>query len=149
MLPDVKCKIVPVLYTPGLCVFTQTKERALKFEKFVAENEVKRSRALKKYEAAREQNILKQREIEDLTEQMKQLRARWGMWIKSGEDILTFCFFNLSIVIVISQTATFKRENDKIQDLWGLPDEDTRLSPQQCVQNLSHELYFSLATQWQ
>lgn len=78
MLPDVKRKIVPVvvLYTPGLCVFTQTKERAMKFEKFVAENEVKRSRALKKYEAAREQNILKQREIEDLTEQIKQLRAR-------------------------------------------------------------------------
>ncbi|XP_071354994.1 uncharacterized protein CCDC197 [Trachinotus anak] len=54
----------------------QTKERAMKFEKFVAENEVKRCRALKKYEAAREQNILKQREIEDLTEQLKQLRAR-------------------------------------------------------------------------
>ncbi|KAG7238452.1 hypothetical protein INR49_030864, partial [Caranx melampygus] len=48
----------------------------MKFEKFVAENEVKRSRALKKYEAAREQNILKQREIEDLTEQMQQLWAR-------------------------------------------------------------------------
>ncbi|XP_051238084.1 coiled-coil domain-containing protein 42 homolog isoform X1 [Dicentrarchus labrax] len=54
----------------------QTKERAIKFEKFVAENEVKRRRALKKYEAAREQNVLKQREIEDLTEQLKQLRAR-------------------------------------------------------------------------
>lgn len=57
-------------------LFTQTKERAIKFEKFVAENEVKRRRALKKYEAAREQNISKQREIEDLTEQLKQLRAR-------------------------------------------------------------------------
>ncbi|KAM9341279.1 uncharacterized protein CCDC197 [Symphorus nematophorus] len=54
----------------------QTKERAMKFEKFVAENEVKRRRALKKYEAAREQNIAKQREIEDLTEQLKQLKAR-------------------------------------------------------------------------
>ncbi|XP_026211577.1 coiled-coil domain-containing protein 42 homolog [Anabas testudineus] len=54
----------------------QTKERATKFEKFVAENEMKRQRALKKYEAAREQNILKQREIEDLTEQLKQLRTR-------------------------------------------------------------------------
>lgn len=49
----------------------------MKFEKFVAENEVKRRRALKKYEDAREQNILKQREIEDLTEQLKQLRYRW------------------------------------------------------------------------
>ncbi|XP_056249577.1 coiled-coil domain-containing protein 42 homolog [Seriola aureovittata] len=54
----------------------QTKERAMKFEKFVAENEVKRCRALKKYEAAQEQNILKQRAIEDLTEQLKQLQAR-------------------------------------------------------------------------
>ncbi|XP_076605560.1 uncharacterized protein CCDC197 [Chaetodon auriga] len=54
----------------------QTKERAMKFEKFVAENEAKRRRALKKYEAAREQTILKQREIEDLTEQLRQLRAR-------------------------------------------------------------------------
>ncbi|XP_049917801.1 coiled-coil domain-containing protein 42 homolog isoform X1 [Epinephelus moara] len=54
----------------------QTKERAMKFEKFVAENEAKRRRALKKYEAARELNIAKQREIEDLTEQLKQLRAR-------------------------------------------------------------------------
>ncbi|XP_059209248.1 coiled-coil domain-containing protein 42 like-2 [Centropristis striata] len=54
----------------------QTKDRAMKFEKFVAENEVKRRRALMKYEAARELNISKQREIEDLTEQLKQLRAR-------------------------------------------------------------------------
>ncbi|XP_070835596.1 uncharacterized protein CCDC197 [Chaetodon trifascialis] len=54
----------------------QTKERAKKFEKFVAENEVKRRRALKKYEAAREQNALREREIEDLREQLRQLRAR-------------------------------------------------------------------------
>ncbi|XP_029349316.1 uncharacterized protein CCDC197 [Echeneis naucrates] len=54
----------------------QTKERAMKFEKFVAENEVKRCRALNKYEVAWEQNNLKQKEIEGLTEQLKQLRAR-------------------------------------------------------------------------
>uniref|UniRef100_UPI0037E9BB1E uncharacterized protein CCDC197 n=1 Tax=Semicossyphus pulcher TaxID=241346 RepID=UPI0037E9BB1E len=54
----------------------QTKDRVMKFEKFVAENEVKRRGALKKYEAAREQNIMKQTEIDDLTEQLKQLRAR-------------------------------------------------------------------------
>nr|XP_046268394.1 coiled-coil domain-containing protein 42 homolog [Scatophagus argus] len=54
----------------------QTKERAMKFERFVAENEVKRRRALKKYEAAREQNILKQKQIEDLTVQLKQLKVR-------------------------------------------------------------------------
>ena len=48
----------------------------MKFEKFVAENEVRRRQALKKYEAAREQNILKQRDIEDLREQLERLRAR-------------------------------------------------------------------------
>ncbi|KAG8013390.1 Ubiquitin thioesterase OTUB2 [Nibea albiflora] len=53
----------------------QTKERAMKFEKFVAENDVKRRRARKKFEDAREQNMLKRRELEDLTEQLKQLRA--------------------------------------------------------------------------
>ncbi|XP_070698969.1 uncharacterized protein CCDC197 [Pempheris klunzingeri] len=54
----------------------QTKERAMKFEKFVAENEAKRHRALRKYEAAREQNISKKKEKEDLTQQLKHLRAR-------------------------------------------------------------------------
>ncbi|XP_068582476.1 uncharacterized protein CCDC197 [Cebidichthys violaceus] len=54
----------------------QTKERVVKFEKFVAENEVKRRRALKNYEAALELNVSKQREIEDLTDHLKQLRAR-------------------------------------------------------------------------
>lgn len=48
----------------------------MKFEKFVAENEVKRHQGLKKYKAAQEQNILKQREIEHLREQLKHLRAR-------------------------------------------------------------------------
>uniref|UniRef100_A0A3Q2T5N5 ubiquitinyl hydrolase 1 n=1 Tax=Fundulus heteroclitus TaxID=8078 RepID=A0A3Q2T5N5_FUNHE len=54
----------------------QAKEKMMKFEKFVAENEVKRRRALKHCEAALEQNILKQREIEDLTEQLTKLEAR-------------------------------------------------------------------------
>ncbi|KAK2826078.1 hypothetical protein Q5P01_020292 [Channa striata] len=54
----------------------QTRERVMKFEKFVAENEIKRRQALKKYETARDQNILKQKEIQELTEQLKQLRTR-------------------------------------------------------------------------
>ncbi|XP_074548009.1 uncharacterized protein CCDC197 [Halichoeres trimaculatus] len=54
----------------------QIKDRAMKFQKFVAENEEKRHGAMKKYEAAREQNVMKQKEIDDLTEQLKQLRAR-------------------------------------------------------------------------
>ncbi|KAM9842949.1 uncharacterized protein CCDC197 [Aulostomus maculatus] len=54
----------------------QTKEKAMKFEKFMSENEMKRRRALKKYEAAQEQNVLKQKEIEDLTKQLQHLQAR-------------------------------------------------------------------------
>ncbi|KAM9777616.1 uncharacterized protein CCDC197 [Neosynchiropus ocellatus] len=54
----------------------ETQERARKFLKFVAENEAKRLRAIQKYEAAKEQNALKQGEIEDLTKQLLHLQAR-------------------------------------------------------------------------
>ncbi|XP_028292983.1 uncharacterized protein CCDC197 [Gouania willdenowi] len=54
----------------------ETKESILKFEKFVAENEAKRRQAQKKWEVSREQNILKQREIQHLTERLKQLKAK-------------------------------------------------------------------------
>lgn len=56
----------------------------MKFEKFVGENEAKRCRALKKYETAQEQNILKQREIEELAKKLKQLRARWELYKITG-----------------------------------------------------------------
>uniref|UniRef100_A0A1A8RWZ1 DUF4200 domain-containing protein n=2 Tax=Nothobranchius TaxID=28779 RepID=A0A1A8RWZ1_9TELE len=54
----------------------QAREKTTKFERFVAENEVKRCTALQRCEATREQNILKQREIEALTEELEHLRAR-------------------------------------------------------------------------
>ncbi|XP_038123332.1 coiled-coil domain-containing protein 42 homolog [Cyprinodon tularosa] len=54
----------------------QAKETEMKFEKFVAENEAKRQRAMKECKAMREQNALKKREIEDLTEQMTKLETR-------------------------------------------------------------------------
>lgn len=54
----------------------QTKEKVGKFEKFVAENEVKRRRALKSCEASRAQNIFKKQQIKDLTEQLKGFRDR-------------------------------------------------------------------------
>lgn len=50
----------------------------MRFEKFVADNEVKRSRALEKYEVARKENVSKQSEIEKLTEELKRLKVRWG-----------------------------------------------------------------------
>lgn len=50
----------------------------MRFEKFVANNEAKRSRALEKYEAAQEENASKQSQIEELTEELRHLRVRWG-----------------------------------------------------------------------
>lgn len=110
----------------------QTKEKVVKFEKFVAENEAKRRRALKSCEASRAQNIFKKQQIKDLTEQLKGFRDRWD---------LDF-FFNLKISFMklfLSpalpwfnlQEARFKGESGKIQNLWGLFDKNTRLSPQQ------------------
>lgn len=61
---------------PWVVYLIQTKAKAKKFEKFVEDNEVKRHRALKKYQVARKQNVLKQNEIEDLTEQLEKLQAR-------------------------------------------------------------------------
>lgn len=61
----------------------QNKETMMRFEKFVDDNEVKRSRALKKYEAAQEENVSKQSEIEELTEELKRLKVRWGRYSKT------------------------------------------------------------------
>lgn len=66
-------------YLPATSSLTQNKERRMKFEKFVAENEAKRLQAMKKYEAAQEQNKLKQREIEHLREELKQRKSRWEL----------------------------------------------------------------------
>lgn len=76
MLPDMYVSHCFDSDALGVCIFIQTKEKAKKFEKFVNDNEVKRCRALKKYQVTREQNILKQREIEDLTEKLKKLQIR-------------------------------------------------------------------------
>ncbi|XP_013131745.1 uncharacterized protein CCDC197 [Oreochromis niloticus] len=54
----------------------ETKEKVVKFEKFIAENEAKRRRALKSCEASRAQNIFKKQQIKDLTEQLKGFRDR-------------------------------------------------------------------------
>ncbi|XP_030645164.1 uncharacterized protein CCDC197 [Chanos chanos] len=54
----------------------ELKEKAVKFQKFVEENEVRRRRALKKYQLERKQNELKQAEWEELTVQLERLQAR-------------------------------------------------------------------------
>lgn len=63
----------------------------MKFEKFVADNEAKRNRALKKYEAAQEENISKQREIEELTEELKRLKIRWGHETSHKASVSSVC----------------------------------------------------------
>ncbi|XP_072313817.1 uncharacterized protein CCDC197 [Eucyclogobius newberryi] len=54
----------------------QNAERVSKFEKFVAESELKQHQALKKYKDAREQNNIKQKDIERLTNKLIQRRDR-------------------------------------------------------------------------
>lgn len=60
----------------GIVSLPQTKERALKFEKFVEENEVKRQRALKKYQLEKKENELKEEEKSKLYEELEQLQIR-------------------------------------------------------------------------
>ncbi|XP_043118577.1 coiled-coil domain-containing protein 42 homolog isoform X2 [Puntigrus tetrazona] len=55
---------------------SETKQRAAKFEKFVEENEVKRRRALKKFQIERQQKEVKQKEKEELSIQLQDLQAR-------------------------------------------------------------------------
>ncbi|XP_053488451.1 protein Hook homolog 1 isoform X3 [Ictalurus furcatus] len=54
----------------------ETKERAMKFEKFVEENEVKRRRALKKYQLEKKENELREEEKSKLYEELEQLQLR-------------------------------------------------------------------------
>lgn len=71
-----------------LVFFFQNKETVMRFERFVANNEAKRSQALKKYNAAQEENISKQSEIEELTEELKQLKVWWGHDSKTHLSLL-------------------------------------------------------------
>ncbi|KAF4084244.1 hypothetical protein AMELA_G00126430, partial [Ameiurus melas] len=54
----------------------ETKERATKFEKFVEENEVKRRRALKKYQLEKKENELREEEKSKLYEELEKLQLR-------------------------------------------------------------------------
>ncbi|KAK9959341.1 hypothetical protein ABG768_009471 [Culter alburnus] len=54
----------------------ETKHRAAKFDKFVEENEVKRRRALKKFQMEKQQNELKEKEKTELSTQLQDLQAR-------------------------------------------------------------------------
>ncbi|XP_067312367.1 coiled-coil domain-containing protein 42 homolog [Pseudorasbora parva] len=54
----------------------ETKHRAATFQKFVEENEVKRRRALKKFQMERQQNELKEQEKAQLSTQLQDLQQR-------------------------------------------------------------------------
>lgn len=60
----------------GVVSLPQTKERAVKFEKFVEENEIKRQRALKKYQFEKKENQLKEEDKSKLYEELEQLQDR-------------------------------------------------------------------------
>ncbi|XP_039507034.1 glutamic acid-rich protein isoform X5 [Pimephales promelas] len=55
---------------------TETKQRAAEFEKFVEENELKRRRALKKFQTERQQIELKEKEKAELCSLLQDLQAR-------------------------------------------------------------------------
>ncbi|XP_016117539.1 uncharacterized protein CCDC197 [Sinocyclocheilus grahami] len=55
---------------------TETKQRATNFERFVEENEVKRRRALKRFQMERQQNEVKEEEKAELSKQLQDLQAR-------------------------------------------------------------------------
>ncbi|XP_051873040.1 coiled-coil domain-containing protein 42 homolog [Pristis pectinata] len=52
------------------------KERALKFDKFIKDNEIKRCRAIKKHQLEVKENEVKQRELQDLLQQIEEIKAR-------------------------------------------------------------------------
>ncbi|XP_023658147.2 uncharacterized protein CCDC197 [Paramormyrops kingsleyae] len=54
----------------------ENRDRAAKFEKFVQDNKAKRQRALRKYQVEKKQNELKEKEWEELTQQLLVLEAR-------------------------------------------------------------------------
>ncbi|KAK7152396.1 hypothetical protein R3I93_010569 [Phoxinus phoxinus] len=55
---------------------TETKQRAAEFEKFVEENELKRRRALKKFQTERQQNEQKEKQKAELCALLQDLQAR-------------------------------------------------------------------------
>ncbi|XP_072895270.1 uncharacterized protein CCDC197 isoform X1 [Hemitrygon akajei] len=52
------------------------KERALRFDKFIKDNEIKRCRAIKKHQMEVKENEVKQRELQDLIQQLEEIKAR-------------------------------------------------------------------------
>ncbi|XP_056151353.1 coiled-coil domain-containing protein 42 homolog [Lampris incognitus] len=76
----------------------ETKNKVKKFEKFMEDNELKRHRALKKCQVAREQNLLKKREIEDLTEQLEKLQLRQQSLKKRVSKYKIFEYYLMNIL---------------------------------------------------
>ncbi|KAF7704595.1 coiled-coil domain-containing protein 42 homolog [Silurus meridionalis] len=54
----------------------ETKEKAMKFERFVEDNEVKRRRALKKFQLEKKENELREEEKSNLQKELEQLQIR-------------------------------------------------------------------------
>ena len=93
---------INILYLPSLCVFNPTpylkkkkvnnnditftsfssqqiRERVNKFEKFIEENDAKRRRAIQKYQTELKLKNQKNGELDVLTIELEQLKARWAL----------------------------------------------------------------------
>ena len=61
----------------------QIRERVNKFEKFIEENDAKRRRAIQKYQTELKLKNQKNGELDVLTIELEQLKARWALgWEK-------------------------------------------------------------------
>ena len=64
----------------------QIRERVNKFEKFIEENDAKRRRAIQKYQTELKLKNQKNGELDVLTIELEQLKARWALgWGKRTE----------------------------------------------------------------
>ena len=67
--------------------FQQIRERVNKFEKFIEENDAKRRRAIQKYQTELKLKTQKNRELDVLTIELQQLKARWALAGGRGQGV--------------------------------------------------------------
>ena len=67
--------------------FQQIRERVNKFEKFIEENDAKRRRAIQKYQTELKLKTQKNRELDVLTIELQQLKARWALAGERGQGV--------------------------------------------------------------
>ncbi|XP_067847153.1 coiled-coil domain-containing protein 42 homolog isoform X2 [Heptranchias perlo] len=74
------------------------KERALKFDKFLKDNEAKRCRAIQKYQFEVKQNEVKQKELQDLLQQFEEIKTRQQKLQKKVSDYKVYENYLLEVI---------------------------------------------------